>query len=272
MESTGRAPVSRRDALGGLGAAMAIPLVGSSPSPAARRVAGKVALVTGSGRNLGRAAVLELARRGADVVVNARSSREEVEAVAEEARALGVRAMAVLADVGVEEQVNRMVREAIDAFGRVDILINNAGFRGARPLTEMSTEEWRAAAAVNYDGPFFCTKAVVPSMIANRYGRIITVSGLNSWHGRAGWAHVCASKMGAVGMTRALAAELAQHNVMVNHVVPGAYLAHPDLASIPAGRLGLEEELANTYAFLASEDASYITGQTLHVNGGEHRY
>jgi 3-oxoacyl-[acyl-carrier protein] reductase len=108
-------------------------------------------------------------------------------------------------------------------------------------------------------------------MIANEYGRIITVSGLNSWHGRAAWAHVCASKMGAVGMTRALAAELGPHGITVNHVVPGAFLAHPNVEQIPAGRLGFEEELANVYAFLSSEDASYITGQTLHVNGGDLR-
>jgi 3-oxoacyl-[acyl-carrier protein] reductase len=135
----------------------------------------------------------------------------------------------------------------------------------------MTTEDWRAAAAVNLDGPFFCTRAVVPSMIANRWGRIITVSGTNSWHGQANWAHVCASKMGAIGMTRALAVELAPHNILVNHVVPGAYLATPNLARIPLGRIGLDQELANMYAFLSSEESSYVTGQTLHVNGGELR-
>jgi 3-oxoacyl-[acyl-carrier protein] reductase len=265
-------PLSRRTALGGMGAAMALPLVGPDVSPSARPVDGKVALVTGSGRNLGRATVLELARRGADVVVNARSNREEAEAVAREAEALGVRAIALMADVGNERQVNQMVAEALERLGRVDILINNAGFRGSSSLTDMTTDEWRAAAAVNFDGPFFCTRAVVPSMIANGYGRIITVSGLNSFHGRPNWAHVCGSKMGAVGMTRALAIELAEHNILVNHVVPGAYVAHPNLDQIPLGRLGLAQELANTYAFLSSEDASYITGQTFHVNGGEIRY
>jgi 3-oxoacyl-[acyl-carrier protein] reductase len=265
-------PLSRRTALGGMGAAMALPLVGPDVSPSARPVDGKVALVTGSGRNLGRATVLELARRGADVVVNARSNREEAEAVAREAEALGVRAIALMADVGNERQVNQMVAEALERLGRVDILINNAGFRGSSSLTDMTTDEWRAAAAVNFDGPFFCTRAVVPSMIANGYGRIITVSGLNSFHGRPNWPHVCGSKMGAVGMTRALAIELAEHNILVNHVVPGAYVAHPNLDQIPLGRLGLAQELANTYAFLSSEDASYITGQTFHVNGGEIRY
>lgn len=265
-------PVSRRAALGGLGAAMSLPLVDPDRLRPARGVDGKVALVTGSGRNLGRATVLELARRGADVVVNARSNREEAEAVAAEARALGVRAIALLADVGVEQQVNRMVEEALARLGRIDILINNAGFRSSTPITEMSTEAWRQAAAVNFDGPFFCTRAVVPSMISSGGGRIITVSGLNAYHGRADWSHVCASKMGAVGLTRALAVELAPHNVLVNHVVPGAYLAHPDVSRIALGRLGLPQELANTYAFLVSDEASYITGQTIHVNGGEVRY
>ena len=265
-------PLSRRTALGGMGAAMGLPLVARTPSPSSRPVEGKVALVTGSGRNLGRATVLELARRGADVVVNARSNREEAEAVAREAESLGVRAIALLADVGNEQQVNGMVAEALERLGRIDILINNAGFRASSPIAEMSTDEWRQAAAVNFDGPFFCTRAVVPSMISNGYGRIITVSGLNAFHGRPNWSHICASKMGAVGMTRALAVELAPHNILVNHVVPGAYVAHPDLARIPAGRVGLPQELANMYAFLASEEASYITGQTFHVNGGELRY
>ncbi len=255
-----------------MGAAAALPLVYPADLRSSRAVEGKVAQVTGSGRNLGRATVLELARQGADVVVNARSNRGEADAVAREAEALGVRAIALLADVGIEQQVNQMVAEALERLGRIDILINNAGWRGSSSITEMSTDDWRAAAAVNFDGPFFCTRAVVPGMISNGYGRIITVSGLNAFHGRPNWSHICGSKMGAIGMTRALATELAQYNINVNHVVPGAYVAHPNLDRIPLGRLGLAQELANTYAFLASEDASYITGQTFHVNGGEVRY
>ncbi len=168
-------PLSRRTALGGMGAAMALPLVGSTLSPSARPVEGRVALVTGSGRNLGRATVLELARRGADVVVNARSNRAEAEAVAQEASAMGVRAVALLADVGDEQQVNQMVDEALERMGRIDILINNAGFRASSPITEMSTDQWRAAAAVNFDGTFSCTRAVVPCKLSNNYGRSINV-------------------------------------------------------------------------------------------------
>ena len=177
----------------------------------------------------------------------------------------------VQVDIADHSLVKTAVSKTIEELGGIDILINNAGFRASSPIAEMSTEEWRAAAAVNFDGPFFCTRAVVPGMISNGYGRIITVSGLNAFHGRPNWSHICGSKMGAIGMTRALATELAQYGILVNHVVPGAYVAHPDLNRIPLGRVGLAQELANTYAFRASEDASYITGQTFHVNGGEIR-
>lgn len=266
-------PISRRSAIVAMGAAAAAPLAGpASAGPAPRRVEGRVALVTGSSGGLGRPAVLELARRGADVIVNGRSNREAAEETAAEARALGVRAIALMADVGVEEDVDRMIDAALEEFGRIDILINNAAYRSSVPITEMTTEEWRMAAAANFDGPFYCTRRVVPGMIENRYGRIITVSGLNSIQGRAGWAHICGSKMGAFGMTRALAVELGPYNVCVNHVVPGAMQFHPDVESIPARRLGTAQELANLYAFLSSEESGYITGQTIHLNGGELRY
>ena len=241
---------------------------------------GRVALVTGSGRNIGRATILEMARRGADVVVNARSNWQEAESVAREAVDIGVQAIAVLADVADQGQVDAMVEKALATFGRVDILVNNAGLRRPSPFTEMSLEEWRAVSAVNLDGPFFCCKAVVPGMISAGFGRIINVSGLNAFKGRAGWAHVSASKMGAIGLTRALAIELGPHGILVNHIVPGAFdttrtdgqqASGPPgerAAGIPVGRLGLPEEVAKTCAFLASEDAGFITGQTIHVNGG----
>ena len=244
-----------------------------------RPLTGRVALVTGSGRNIGRATILELARLGADVVVNARTNGPEAESVAAEARVLGARAIAVIADVGDQGQVYRMVGDAIAAFGGVDILVNNAGLRQQKPFTEMTVEDWRSVNAVNMDGPFFACQAVVPGMIERGWGRIINVSGLNAFKGRPGWAHVSAGKMGALGMTRALAAELAPHGVLVNHIVPGAFdtsrgegqsppLPTGQASAIPVGRLGLPEEIAHTVAFLASEGASYISGQTIHVNGG----
>ena len=247
---------------------------------------GKVAMVTGSGRNIGRATAIELARRGANVVVNARSNKAEADSVAAEIESLGSRAIATIADVGVQEQVDAMMSDAMAAFGQVDILVNNAGLRAADPITEMTLEQWRSVLAVNLDGPFYCSQAVIPGMIERGWGRIINVSGLNAFKGRADWAHVCSSKMGALGLTRALAAELAEHNILVNHIVPGAFdttpppgqsdaFAGPPAAratGIPVGRLGLPEEIATTCAFLASDDASFITGQTFHVNGGALAY
>ena len=241
---------------------------------------GKTALITGSGRNIGRATALEFAARGANVVVNARSNRHEAEAVAEEARELGVRAIAVVADVGSLEDLDRLAEAALTEFGRVDVLVNNAGLRRPAPITEMSVEDWHEVLAVNLDAPFYLSKALIPGMIEAGGGRIINVSGLNAFRGHAGWAHVSASKMGALGLTRALAMELAPHNILVNHVVPGAIDTYPANAQppthrtsgIPLGRLGLSEEIAKTCAFLASEDAAFITGQTIHVNGGALTY
>ena len=236
---------------------------------------GKTALVTGSGRNIGRATVLELASRGANVVVNTRTNQQEAEA-------FGVKALPILADVGDEEQAISMVEKAAAEFGRVDIRVNNAGLRLASPFTEMTTEEWRTVLAVNLDGPFFLCRAVVPAMIEAGWGRIVNVSGLQAFKGNRNRAHISASKMGALGLTRALAFELAEHNILVNHIVPGAFDTTPAhaqsaqtaipreqrAAGIPLGRLGMPEEIAKTCAFLASDDASFITGQTIHVNGG----
>ena len=258
---------------------MALPLVGCASPASSSQMEGKVAIVTGSGRNLGRAGVLELARRGADVVVNARTNRQEAEAVAREAESLGVRALALLADVGNEDQVNRMVDEVLTQFGRVDVLINNVGFRPLYPFTEMTTTEWRAVMAANLDGPFFCARACVPSMISNGGGSIVNLSGVQSFAGAARRSAVCASKMGAQGLARALAVELGPHNIRVNLVVPGGWdqsaTSIPESRAsqrIPLGRLGIPQELANLYAFLASDESSYITGQTIHINGGSARY
>ena len=245
---------------------------------AARPLQSKTALVTGSGRNIGRAVALELAALGANVVVNARSNRAEAESVADEARALGARAIAVVADVGDQAAVYRMVADAIAEFGGVDILVNNAGMRASKPFTEMTVEDWRQVNAGNINAPFFACQAAVPGMIERGWGRIINVSGLNAFRGRAEWAHVCAGKMGSLGLTRALAAELAPSGILVNHIVPGAFdttrtdaqsaaaPAVPD--GIPVGRLGMPAEIAKTVAFLSSEGAAYITGQTIHINGG----
>jgi NAD(P)-dependent dehydrogenase (short-subunit alcohol dehydrogenase family) len=240
---------------------------------------GKVALVTGSGRNIGRATVLKLAAEGADVVVNARSNKEEAEAVAKEARELGVKALPILADVSNKEQVDSMVNMALSEFGKVDILINNAAIRPHKPFTELTLQDWEFVRGVVLDGAFYCTRAVINSMVDNNYGRILFFTGDGAFRGGAGRSHVSAAKMGLVGFARGLASEFAGNNIRVNVVSPGSIDTSranpewyqnrpPDAAGIPLGRQGSVNEIAATCLFLVSEDGGFITGQTVHVNGG----
>jgi 3-oxoacyl-[acyl-carrier protein] reductase len=240
---------------------------------------GKVALVTGSGRNIGRATVLKLAAEGANVVVNSRTNQAEADAVAREAQALGVKTLSVLADVSSKEQVDRMVSKALSAFGTIDILINNAAIRPHKPFTELTMQDWEAVRGVVLDGAFYCTQAVIHAMVANRYGRILFFTGEGAFVGGAGRAHVSAAKMGLVGLARSLASEFAVHNIRVNVVSPGSidtsranpewYQGRvPNAAGIPLGRQGTVEEIAATCLFLVSDDGGFITGQTIHVNGG----
>ena len=240
---------------------------------------GKVALVTGSGRNIGRATVLQLAAAGANVVVNSRSNRAEADAVAQEASALGVKALSVLADVASKEQVDSMMARAMAEFGRIDILINNAAIRPHKPFTELTLQDWETVRGVVLDGAFYCTRAVINSMVANHYGRILFFTGEGAFAGGAMRTHVSAAKMGLVGMARSLAAEFAPQNIRVNVVCPGSidtsrtnpewYQGRaPNAAGIPLGRQGSPEEIAATCLFLVSDDGGFITGQTIHVNGG----
>lgn len=243
---------------------------------------GRVALITGSSRNIGKAMALEFASCGAMVVINAANSAAEAAAVVHTIEAAGGQAMVALANIGDEVAVDAMVQKVLARWGRIDILINNAGLRRSCNITAMSTQEWRQVMAVNLDGPFFCCRATIPSMIAAGCGTIINISGLNAHIGRKNWCHVCASKTGAVGLTRALAVELAPHNITVNHIIPGAMATQKSissdmltteqrLAGIPLGRLGLPEEVAAACVFLASAGARFITGQTFHINGGAGR-
>ena len=240
---------------------------------------GKVALVTGSGRNIGRATVLKLAAEGANVVVNSRSNQAEAEAVAQEARGLGAKALSVLADVSNKEQVDSMIARAMSAFGRIDILINNAAIRPHKPFTEVTLQDWETVRGVVLDGAFYCTRAVINTMVANHYGRILFFTGEGAFAGGAMRAHVSAAKMGLVGLARSLAAEFAPQNIRVNVVCPGSidtsranpewYQGRaPNAAGIPLGRQGTPEEIAATCLFLVSDDGGFITGQTIHVNGG----
>ena len=240
---------------------------------------GKVALVTGSGRNIGRATILKLAAEGAHVVVNSRANQDEAEAVAREARALGVKALSILADVANKAQVDSMMTQALSEFGRIDILINNAAIRPHKPFTELTVQDWEEVRGVVLDGAFYCTRAVIQTMVDNHYGRIVFFTGEGAFAGGAKRAHVSAAKMGLVGLARSLASEFAPHNIRVNVVSPGSidtsranpewYQGRtPNAAGIPLGRQGMVEEIAATCLFLVSDDGGFITGQTIHVNGG----
>jgi 3-oxoacyl-[acyl-carrier protein] reductase len=252
------------------------------------KLQGKVALVTGSGRNIGRATVLKLAAEGAHIVVNARANQQEAESVAREVRDLGVKSVPILADVGNKEEVERMAEKALSEFGRVDILINNAAIRPHKPFTEVTDEDWERVRNVVLDGAFYLTRALIPAMVRHKYGRILFFCGDGSisahGHGRA---HLSAAKMGLIGMARGLASEFAAHNIRVNVVSPGSidtrrdnpewYTSSPgghvpNAAGIPLGRQGHVDEIAATCLFLVSEDGGFITGQTIHVNGGAHYY
>jgi 3-oxoacyl-[acyl-carrier protein] reductase len=248
------------------------------------KLEGKVALVTGSGRNIGRATVLKLAGEGADVVVNARANQQEAESVAREARDLGVKAVPVLADVGRKAEVEALATRALSEFGRVDILINNAAIRPHKPFIEATEADWELIRGVVLDGPLYLTRALIEPMVENRFGRILFFVGDGAISASgAGRTHLSAAKMGLIGVARGLASEFAAHNIRVNVVSPGSintsrdhpewYQGHvPNAAGIPLGRQGSVDEIAATCLFLVSEDGGFITGQTIHVNGGAHYY
>jgi 3-oxoacyl-[acyl-carrier protein] reductase len=247
----------------------------------ADRLKGKVAVVTGSGRNIGRATVLKLAEEGANVVVNARSNKEEAEAVAREARELGVDALAIIADVGDREQIDRMMSQALDHFGQIDILISNAAIRPHKPFNDVTQDEWERVRSVVLDGAVYCTHAVIPSMLRNQFGRLVFLAGDGAWNGSPERAHVSAAKMGLVGFARGLASEFGPQNIRANVLAPGSIDTSranpqwysqsggpPTAAGIPLGRQGHVNEIASAIVFLVTDDGGYVTGQTLHVNGG----
>lgn len=243
---------------------------------------GKKALVTGSGRNIGRSIALALAREGADVVVNARSNQADVESVAAEVKELGRNALPLLADVGNREDLEALMDTALGEFGHLDIVINNASVRPHKPFPEMSYDDWRGVLAVDLDSAFITSSAAVPGMLERGWGRIINLGGLQAHQGRHGGAHISAAKVGLVGFTRALATELGPHGIRVNCVVPGMIDTSRDgnnaprtgnrLADIPAGRMGSTDDIANLCLFLCTDAGDYISGQTIHVNGGERNF
>ena len=240
---------------------------------------GKTAVVTGGSRGLGRAVCLELAKGGANVVLcyagNEAAAAETVSAC----EALGAKALAVKCDVADGTQVKALMDEAVKAFSRIDILVNNAGITRDGLLMMMKEDDFDAVISANLRGTFLCMKAVARTMMKQRYGRIVNLSSVVGLRGNAGQVNYAASKAGVIGMTKSLAKELASRGVTVNAVAPGFIdtdmtAAMPEaaktatLASIPTQRLGQPEDIAKAVAFLASDDAAYITGQVIAVDGG----
>jgi 3-oxoacyl-[acyl-carrier protein] reductase len=240
---------------------------------------GKVALVTGASRGIGRAIAIELAQKGATVAVNYAGSEGKANEVVDEIKALGKEAIAVKADVSNGESVSEMVKTVIDTFGSLDILVNNAGITRDNLLMRMKEEEWDAVINTNLKGVFHCTKAVTRQMMKQRNGRIINIASVVGVSGNPGQANYVAAKAGVIGLTKTTAKELATRNINVNVVAPGFITTDmtdelPEdvkvemLKQIPLARFGEPQDIAKVVSFLASEDSKYITGQTIHVNGG----
>ena len=240
-----------------------------------KSLAGQVAIVTGSVRRIGKAMAMALAKDGATIVVHALRSKDEAEATAAEIRAAGGKALVHLADVADEAAVAAMVSRVIGETGRIDILINNAAIRGEAHFTDMSLAQWQNVTRTILDGAFLCSRAVLPTMQKQQYGRIINIGGISAHLGTAGRAHVVTAKTGLVGLTRALASEFAGDGITVNCIVPGriggerSHTSGKGIAGMPpVGREGLPEDVADIVHNLCRPQASYMTGQTIHVSGG----
>ena len=242
-----------------------------------KELQGRVALVTGASRNIGRAIALALADGGANVVVNARKSLDEAREVVKEIEKRGGKAVASLADVTDEQAVMTMVRSSIDTFGRLDIVVNNAAVRDVTPIEQIDYATWKYVTGIILDGAFLTVKASLLALRDSGNGSIINIGGMSGHTGAAGRPHVVAAKLGLVGLTRGLAHDLAKDHITVNCVVPGlietqrgassgSKTAH--LHQTIIGRRGSVDEVAAVVRFLAGPDARYITGQDWHVNGG----
>jgi 3-oxoacyl-[acyl-carrier protein] reductase len=239
---------------------------------------GKVAIVTGAGRNIGRAIALQLAAGGASILVNARNNRVEAETVARDIESAGGTALVHIGDVADPKAVQAMADVAVRQFGRIDILVNNAALRREKPFDEMSYADWRDIMDVTLDGAFHCTKACLPALRKSGAGTIVNIGGLSAHTGAKNRAHVVTAKAGIVGFTRALASELASDGITVNCVVPGLigtarakdkpepahHLTHQTLT----GERGKPQDVAAMVRFLCGPGGRYITGQAIHANGG----
>ena len=240
---------------------------------------GRVAIVTGGGRGIGRAVAVRLAEEEADVAISYRSNDETAERTAEEVRATGVRCELFKGDVASPEDVEALVKGVGDAFGRIDILVNNAGLTRDNLMMRMKEEEFDDVIATNLKGTYLCTRAVLRPMIRARWGRIVNVSSVVGLVGNPGQANYAASKAGIIGFTKSVAREVAQRGITANVVAPGYVeteltgslpekVKQAIKVGVPAGRFGEAEEVAEVVAFLAGEGAGYVTGQTVAVDGG----
>lgn len=244
---------------------------------------GKVALVTGASRGIGREIALAFAREGAEVACNYHKSQAEAESLVAEIDRLGRGAVAIGADVAEADQVERMVGTAMERFGQIDILVNNAGFATLYPIEEMPIEAWDAMIGAHLRGTFLTTRLVLPSMLERRSGNIINIASQLAYKGRENLAHYCSAKAAIIAFTRVLALEVSRRGVRANCIAPGPIATGiipqtgpPDLEaearfadSLPIGRIGTVDEVAPTAVFLASDDATYYVGQTLGPNGGD---
>lgn len=240
---------------------------------------GKKVLVTGASRGIGRAIALALAAEGADVAVNYAGSEAAAKAVAAEIEAMGRKALVIQADISSNEAATAMVDQVVKEFGRIDVLVNNAGITRDGLLMRMKEEDWDAVLTTNLKGVFSCTKAAVKYMMKQKSGRIVSISSVVGVMGNAGQANYAAAKAGVIGFTKAVAKEVAARGITVNAIAPGFIktdmtsvlsekVVEGMLSSIPLHALGESEDIAKAVLFLASDDAKYITGQTLHVDGG----
>ncbi|MDA1128268.1 MAG: SDR family oxidoreductase [Chloroflexi bacterium] len=253
------------------------------------RLEGKTALITGASRNIGKEIALTFAREGADLILNTRSSQAELDEVASKCRELGVKTHIVMADVSDSGSVKKMVAEGIQELGKIDILVNNVAVRPHKPILEVTDEEWHTTLGINMHAAFYLIKAVLPGMIERKNGSIIALGGQSAITGRPGTSIVTTAKTGVLGLIRAVAAEMAPNNIRANMVNPGStdtsrgnpewypeFQAGVDrgsnehLKEIPMGRQGTVQDIANACLFFASEESSYITGDSLNVMGGRY--
>ncbi|MEX1156593.1 MAG: SDR family oxidoreductase [Chloroflexota bacterium] len=246
----------------------------------------RVALVTGASRNMGRAIALELGRRGVDVALNARANQAELQAAVDDVQALGVRATGLLGDVGDRDVVRSMVRQAGEELGAVNILVHTVAVRPKGPFLDVTADDWRRVVTINLDSLFHLTQAVLPAMVEGSWGRILAFSGEKAYGGYHAGGHASATKHAVIGLTRSLAREFAPSGVTANTVVPGPFdtqhatewvlgddrrlpAGAPSHATLPpVGRLGRVDEVAGLCGYLTSPEAAFVTGQSIHINGG----